>query len=61
MWHHVGRSTSPVFANPVRGSRNTTTLGNRVVVFDAANRHVKSAVTDDGVTTVSYMWTIVGG
>lgn len=31
---------------------NTTTLGNQVMVFDAANRHMKTTVTDGGVTTV---------
>ena len=31
---------------------NTTTLGNQVMVFDAANRHMKTTVVDGGVTTV---------
>ncbi|MDO7883489.1 hypothetical protein, partial [Protaetiibacter sp. WY-16] len=31
---------------------NTTTLGNQVMVYDSANRHMKTTVTDGGVTTV---------
>lgn len=31
---------------------NTTTLGNQVMVYDSANRHVKTTVVDAGVTTV---------